>query len=159
MKETRGLPNILIIVLITIILILMVIIIYISQYQAERNALPSISTPSQSSIPKQEYEISKLAAEIKKIRSDTAGSLFWLKLIGLFVTVGGAIGGYLIGQSRSTRARLDFENRKNVDSAYQSIVLELSDDSPILRAAAAVKLGTILKSFPSEWDVSNRRRN
>ena len=40
-------------------------------------------------------EIDKLAAEIRQIRSDTTGSLFWLKMIALFVTVGGAVGGYL----------------------------------------------------------------
>ena len=41
---------------------------------------------------KDSYEISKLDAEIRKIRSDTAGSLFALKVIALFVTVGGAVG-------------------------------------------------------------------
>lgn len=107
---------------------------------------------------KDNYEISKLDAEIRKIRSDTAGSLFALKVIALFVTVGGAVGGYLIGQSRTTQARIGFEDRKNVDEVYQSIIRELADSSPILRAAAAVKLGSILKSFPAEWNVSEARR-
>jgi len=107
---------------------------------------------------KTEYEITKLDAEIRRIRSDTAGSLFWLKLIALFVTVGGAVGGYLVGQSRTTHAKLNFEDRKNVDEVYQSIVQELAGESPILRAAAAVKLGSVLKSFPAEWNVSEARK-
>jgi hypothetical protein len=109
--------------------------------------------------PKDSYEISKLDAEIRQIRSDTAGSLFALKLIALFVTVGGAVGGYLIAQSSTTKARLEFEDRKNVDEVYQSIIRELADESAILRAAAAVKLGSILKSFPSEWNVSDARKD
>lgn len=108
---------------------------------------------------KDSYEVSKLDAEIRKIRSDTAGSLFALKVIALFVTVGGAVGGYLIGQSRTTQARISFEDRKNVDEVYQSIIQELADNSPILRAAAAVKLGSVLKSFPAEWNVSDARRD
>ena len=107
---------------------------------------------------KDSYEISKLDAEIRKIRSDTAGSLFALKVIALFVTVGGAVGGYLIGQSRTTQARISFEDRRNVDEVYQSIIQELADNSPILRAAAAVKLGSVLRSFPAEWNVSDARR-
>jgi len=43
------------------------------------------------------YEVERLKAQIKQIRSDTAGSLFWLKMVALFVTVGGAVGGYLVG--------------------------------------------------------------
>jgi uncharacterized protein YjbI with pentapeptide repeats len=104
------------------------------------------------------YEISKLDAEIRQIRSDTGGSLFALKVIALFVTVGGAVGGYLIGLSRTTLARLSFEDRKNVDEVYQSIIQELADESPILRAAAAVKLGSVLRSFPVEWNVGEARR-
>jgi len=159
MIEKKGLSSPAIILLICLMLVAIVVIIYFSQHQAEQGALPSITDSMRPTLSKQEYEISKLAAEIRKIRSDTAGSLFWLKLIGLFVTVGGVIGGYLIGQSRATRARIAFENRKNIDLVYQSIVQELSDDSPILRAAAAVKLGMILKSFPVEWLVSNERRD
>jgi len=118
---------------------------------------------------KTEYEIAKLTAEISHLRSDTKGSLYWLKLVALFVTVGGVVGGYLVAQSRSTVERLsferkrtteqlDFDKRKNVDEVYQSIVRELADDEPVLRAAAAVKLGAILKSFPVEWSVSEARR-
>jgi hypothetical protein len=108
---------------------------------------------------KEMMEISKIDAEISKIRSDTIGSLFWLKLIALFVTVGGAVGGYLVGHERATKARIKFEDRKNVDAVYQSIVQELSSDAAILRAAAAVKLGAILQEFPNEWNVSQKRKN
>ncbi len=108
---------------------------------------------------KEQYEIAKIYSEIRQIRSDTGGSLFWLKLIALFVTVGGAVGGYLIGQSRATRSRLEFEDRKSVDTAYQTILQELSAESPLLRAAAGAKLGLILKSFPEEWNVNENRKN
>lgn len=128
----------------------LLIIIYISQYIVDQNALTPV-IESNISI-KEQREIDKLAAEIRQIRSDTAGGLFWLKIIALFVTVGGAVGGYLVGQSRINKERIDFENRKEVDSIYQSILQELADESPILRAAAAVKLGKILNSFPEEWD-------
>ena len=97
----------------------------------------------------------KLAAEINQIRSDTSGSLFWLKTIGLFVTVAGAVGGYLLGLTRTTQKKLDFENRKNIDSLYQGIIAELADPAPILRATAAVKLGSILESYPSEWRLDD----
>jgi uncharacterized protein YjbI with pentapeptide repeats len=87
------------------------------------------------------------------------------------VTVGGAVGGYLVGQSQTTQRRVEqedkrlkqervLENRKNVDAQYQAIVQELSDSSSaVLRAAAAVKLGQLLKSFPAEWDVSPDRQD
>lgn len=138
-------------------LIAAVVIIFGSQYIAEQNAFTTPPTIDVKNI-KAQREIDKLAAEIRQIRSDTAGSLFWLKLLGVFVTVGGAVGGYLIGLSRTTQARLEFENRKNVDTVYQSIIQELSDNSPILRACAAVKLGTILESFPHEWSVEQTRQ-
>ena len=54
---------------------------------------------------------------------------------------------------------MDFEKRKDVDSAYQAIVQELSGTQHVLRAAAAVKLGAILKSFPFEWATSVQRKN
>jgi len=106
---------------------------------------------------KEQYEIAKIYSEIRQIRSDTGGSLFWLKLIALFVTVGGAVSGYLVGQKQATRSRMEFEGRKNVDAAYQSIVQELSAKSPLLRAAASAKLGLILESFPEEWNVSENK--
>ena len=106
---------------------------------------------------KEQYEIAKIYSEIRQIRSDTGGSLFWLKLIALFVTVGGAVGGYLVGQNRATRSRVEFEGRRRVDAAYQSIVQELSAKSSLLRAAASAKLGLILESFPEEWDVSENK--
>ena len=104
------------------------------------------------------YEVERLKAQIKQIRSDTAGSLFWLKMVALFVTVGGAVGGYLVGLKGTTRQRIEFEDRKSVDAAYQAILTELASDRPLLRAAAAVKLGKLLEQFPSEWLVGPQRR-
>jgi hypothetical protein len=153
-EDKYQIPLLVIIVLVSILLLG-----YLLQAFVERNALP----PHAASAPKEKYEIAKLAAEIRQIRSDTYGSLFWLKAVALFVTVGGAVGGYLIGQSRTTQTRLqherEIENRKNVDAQYQALVQELSDDSSaVLRAAAAVKLGYILQSFPSEWEVPQTRQ-
>jgi Pentapeptide repeats (9 copies) len=141
-------------ILIGFLCLAIIAVVYLSQTWVERGSLPPIATTS----PKEQYEIAKLAAEIRQVRSDTTGSLFWLKMIALFVTVGGAVGGYLVGQSHVTRKRIDFENRNNIDAAYQTIVQELSDKAPLLRAAAAVKLGAILKSFPSEWTVNEPRK-
>jgi uncharacterized protein YjbI with pentapeptide repeats len=140
--------------LVILVCVAIIAVVYQSQKLSEQRSLPPIETTS----TKEQYEIAKLAAEIRQIRSDTSGSLFWLKMIALFVTVGGAVGGYLIGQSQTAKKRIEFENRKNIDSAYQGIVLELADKSPLLRAAAAVKLGTILRSFPVEWTASDARK-
>jgi hypothetical protein len=104
------------------------------------------------------YATAKTKAEIIQILSDTSGSLFWLKVIALFVTVGGAVGGYLIGQSQVTKNKLDFEHRKDVDASFHTIVQELSSSEPILRASAAVKLGALLQDFPSEWNVNEHRK-
>ena len=151
----KGLSNTHIVVLVVAILGFALAITLGAQYLIE---LDRTQAGNKAPNAKDSYELSKLDAEIRQIRSDTAGSLFALKVIALFVTVGGAVGGYLIGQSRTTQARISFEDRKNVDEVYQSIIQELADDSPILRAAAAVKLGAILKSFPAEWSVSDARR-
>ncbi|MEP7375189.1 MAG: pentapeptide repeat-containing protein [Chitinophagaceae bacterium] len=133
-----------------VIILLMIMLVIIAQIIAEKGAIPGN--------PK-DYGNAKIEAEIKQIRSDTSGSLFWLKLIGIFVTVGGAVGGYLIGQSRATQKKLNFEHRKDVDIAYQAIVQELSSKEAILRATAAVKLGSILQNFPAEWNVTLEREN
>lgn len=151
----KGISNQKIVFLVFFVFLLILLTTYGAQYFIDRDIVVSSQKLSDK---KTEYEITKLDAEISRIRSDTAGSLFWLKLIALFVTVGGAVGGYLVGQSRSTQAKLKFEDRKNVDEVYQSIVRELADESTILRAAAAVKLGSVLKSFPSEWNVSDVRK-
>lgn len=149
-------------------LILITAIIYISQLiidnhistlSKKMDVISGLAKNMKNIDSKEMMEISKIDAEISKIRSDTLGSLFWLKLIALFVTVGGAVGGYLIGHERATKARIKFEDRKNVDAVYQSIVQELSSDAAILRAAAAVKLGAIMQEFPHEWNVSNKRKN
>jgi hypothetical protein len=157
MRSGAGLNQLGIIAIVLVILAGSAAIVYLSQAIVEQDAFV-ITTPDGTSTSKERYEIAKLAAEIRQIRSDTSGSLFWLKMIALFVTVGGAVGGYLVGQSSATRARIEFEDRKNVDAAYQAIVQELSDKSPLLRAAAVVKLGMILRSFPHEWNVTDVRR-
>jgi len=161
-QSIRKILNVLIIPAIVLAVCGIIFVIgYLLQIQVERGALPPMNVTG----PKDQYEIAKLAAEIRQIRSDTSGSLFWLKMAAVFVTVGGAVGGYLVGQSRITTRRIDFENRKNVDTVYQAIVQELSNkEAPVLRAAAAVKLGNILKSFPKEWmgddpeDLDNKQR-
>lgn len=149
MNKNIGLSQLTIVGLLIVVLIAIVTIVFLSQELVEKDAFTPVTNESNL---KEVREIDKLAAEVRQIRSDTAGSLFWLKMIALFVTVGGAVGGYLVGQSNITRKRIAFENRKEVDSVYQSMVQELSDEKPILRAAAAVKLGNILQSFPEEWD-------
>ena len=131
-------------------------LVYVSQYMIERDALSPVDDPAQL---RELREVDKLSAEIRQIRSDTGGSLFWLKLVGVLVTVGGAVGGYLVGQSRSTRRRLEFEDRKKVDELYQQMVVELASPSELLRTAAAVKLGELLRAFPQEWQVSDSRRD
>ena len=148
--DKYGIP-----ILMILMLSVIIVVVYYSQKLSEQTSLPPIVTTSS----KEQYEIAKLAAEIRQIRSDTSGSLFWLKMIALFVTVGGAVGGYLVGQKQTTKKRLEFENLKNIDSVYQGIVLGLGDRStPLLRAAAAVRLGMILRSFPSEWVVDEERK-
>lgn len=120
------------------------------------------SIPNDPAMPpataKETFEIAKLKAEIQQIRSDTSGSLFWLKLIAVFVTVGGAVGGYLLAQTKTSRERIEFEDRKNVDAVYQAIVQDLSNESALLRAAAVVKLGSVLQSFPSEWKITDPQK-
>ena len=154
-KSKSGLSTTAIVCIVVLAFVSILLVIYGAQYYIDSEIIVSSERLADK---KTEYEITKLDAEISRIRSDTAGSLFWLKLVALFVTVGGAVGGYLIGQSRATIAKLNFEDRKNVDEVYQSIVQELAAESPILRAAAAVKLGSVLKSFPAEWNVSDTRK-
>lgn len=158
MSAFIGLKNRTVVLLVVLMLLFIAALTFIPQRILD-NRISSLSAKtSDIDSRKKVLELSKIDAEISKIRSDTIGSLFWLKLIALFVTVGGAVGGYLVGQNRATVARINFEDRKNVDAVYQSIVQELSSESPILRAAAAVKLGTILKEFPHEWNVSKIRK-
>lgn len=157
-------------ILVIILLIGVPALIYYSQVVAERGAL-EIATSGErgTSEQKGQYEIAKLAAEIRQIRSDTSGSLFWLKLLGLVVTIVSAVSGYLLGQRQNTQKRIeferennqkrmDFEHRKDIDAAYQSVVQGLSDQSSVLRATAAVKLGAILKDFPKEWNAEEDRQ-
>ncbi|MGD9009226.1 MAG: pentapeptide repeat-containing protein [Desulfobacteraceae bacterium] len=168
MSLAVGLRRRTIVWIVTGTLILITAVIYVSQLfidnhvstlSKKMDVISGLARNMKNIDSKEMMEISKIDAEISKIRSDTLGSLFWLKLIALFVTVGGAVGGYLIGHERATEARIKFEDRKNVDAVYQSIVQELSSDAAILRAAAAVKLGAIMQEFPHEWNVSNKRKH
>ena len=138
------------------LLVAIAALVYVSQFVIERNALSPATDPASL---RELREVDKLSAEIRQIRSDTGGSLFWLKLLAVLVTVGGAVGGYLIGQSRTTRKRLEFEDRRKVDELYQQMVVELSAESDLLRTAAAVKLGELLRAFPREWQVSDSRHD
>jgi hypothetical protein len=141
---------------------------YLLQAVVQHGSLTAPSGPTQGL--KEQREVDKLTAEVKQIRSDTGGSLYWLKLAAVFVTVGAGVGGYLIAHSRSTRERvaaedrrtelrLAFERRGQVDAAYQAMVLELSSPSAILRANAAMKLGKVLQSPPIEWHLEDERRD
>ena len=128
------------------------------QFQVERELSRFTLDPARLKYEKDLGEVAKLRAEIHQIRSDTAGSLFWLKMVALFVTVGGAVGGYLAGLRSTTRRRLRFERRRDIDAAYQGILAELAGKKALLRAAAAVKLGALLKEFPAVWKVGAARR-
>lgn len=153
-SRAPGLSDRTIAALVILVLAATVSMVYLSQAIVEKGALSPVP---RSTDLKQQREIDKLDAEIRQIRSDTGGSLFWLKMAGIFVTVGTAVGGYLLGQSRSTHKRLELEKWNNVNALYQGIVQELSADSALLRAAAAAKLGKFLQSFPFEWDLTPER--
>lgn len=145
-----------IVVVVLLVLAVMLLTSFLLQSQAERGALTPIVAGGTSA--RELREIDKLDAEIKQIRSDTGGSLFWLKMAGLFVTVGAAVGGYLIGQARSTKDKLDFEHRQSVDATYHAIIKELSVETPLLRVASAMRLGKLLQAPPVEWQVGPARR-
>jgi hypothetical protein len=153
--------------LVVLVLLAVLLTAFLLQSRAEQGALTPITAGGASA--KEQREIDKLAAEIRQIRSDTGGSLFWLKMAALFVTVGAAVGGYLIGQARTTRERvdaerrttqnrLDFEHRLNVDATYHAIVQELSVDAPLMRVASAMRLGKLLQAPPVEWHIGDERR-
>jgi hypothetical protein len=145
-----------IVLVVLLVLAVMLLTSFLLQSQAERGALTPIVSGGAN--VRELREIDKLDAEIKQIRSDTGGSLFWLKMAGLFVTVGAGVGGYLIGQARSTKDKLDFEHRQSVDATYHAIIQELSVETPLLRVASAMRLGKLLQSPPVEWHVSPARR-
>jgi hypothetical protein len=158
------------VVAVTVVIVLAAVMAagYVLQAFVQHDALTS---PGGSTAGlKEQREVDKLTAEVKQIRSDTGGSLYWLKLAAVFVTVGAGVGGYLIAHSRSTRERLAaedrrtelrlaFERRGQVDAAYQAMVLELSSPSAILRANAAMKLGKVLQAPPVEWQLEDERRD
>jgi hypothetical protein len=145
-----------IVLIVLFVLAVMLLTSFLLQSRAERGALTPIVAGGTSA--KELREIDKLDAEIKQIRSDTGGSLFWLKMAGLFVTVGAAVGGYLIGQAKTTKDKLDFEHRQSVDTTYHAIIQELSVETPLLRVASAMRLGKLLQSPPVEWRVGPARR-
>ena len=143
------------------------LIAFLLQSQAERGALTPIATGATGA--REQREIDKLDAEIKQIRSDTGGSLFWLKMAGLFVTVGAAVGGYLVGQARTTRERVDARAADHAGPTRLRAPAErrrgVSDDG-----AGAVRGGTAparcvgdearqaSPGTPVEWRVSAERR-
>jgi hypothetical protein len=155
MRREPGLSDRTIAALVLFVLAGVIAVVYLSQVVVEKKgALSPVTTAADL---KQQREVDKLDAEIRQIRSDTGGSLFWLTMAGIFVTVGTAVGGCLLGQSRSTHKRLELEKWNNVNALYQGIVQELSSSSELLRAAAAAKLGKFLQSFPAEWDLTPER--
>ena len=150
-----------------LVLVTTLLMAFLLQSRAEQGSLTPIVAGGASA--REQREIDKLNAEIKQIRSDTGGSLFWLKMAGLFVTVGAAVGGYLVGQARTTRDRveaerqstqdrLDFDHRQSVDATYHAIVQDLTVETPLLRVASAMRLGKLLQAPPVEWRVSDERR-
>ena len=154
-----------VVLLVLLVVLAIVVVAFLLQTQAERGAITSVTGGN----VRDQREIDKLTAEIRQIRSDTSGSLLWLKMAGVFVTVGAAVGGYLVGQTRTTRERAeterrlvaerqDFEHRQNIDATYHAIVQELSGATPLLRVASAMKLGKLLESPPVEWRVSEDRK-
>jgi hypothetical protein len=145
-------------VIVLVVLLVLAVTLFMSfllQSRAESGALSPIAAGTSA---KEQREVDKLNAEIKQIRSDTGGSLFWLKMAGLFVTLGAAVGGYLIGQAKVTKDRLDFEHRQSVDNTYHALIQELSVEPPLLRVASAMRLGKLLQAPPVEWRVSDARR-
>ena len=146
-----------VVLLVALLLALCTLLVVGSQWLVDREPLVVVSGDGKS-LAKEQIELAKLAAEVRQIRGDTSGGQFWLRLVALFVTVGGAIGGYLVAQDVARRARERLEDRRTVDALFQGIVKELADPAPLLRAAAAVKLGELLHEFPAEWQVGEARR-
>jgi len=83
MKRNSGLNQLETVLVVLAIFVASTGIVYWAQAVVEQNAIPATGTAS----TKDQFEMAKIAAEIRQIRSDTTGSLFWLKMIGLFVTV------------------------------------------------------------------------
>ena len=155
--QRDGLRPVDVVVLVAALLLVCTLLIVGSQWLVYREPLVVVSA-SGGAPGKDQVELAKLAAEVRQIRSDTSGGAFWLKLVALFVTVGGAIGGYLVAQDVATRARQRLEDRRTIDALFQALVKELADPAPLVRAAAAVKLGELLYEFPVEWNASAPRR-
>ena len=142
--------------LVALLLVLCTLVVVGSQWLVEREPLVIVAGDGKPP-DKEQIELAKLAAEVRQIRGTTSGGEFWLKLVALFVTVGGAIGGYLVAQTFAARARERLEERRTIDTLFQGLVKELADEAPLLRAAAAVKLGEVLHKFPAEWQLTPER--
>jgi uncharacterized protein YjbI with pentapeptide repeats len=153
-QRSPGLSQPVIIGLVIFVIVITVATTFVAQFLAERGALTNQAVSKNLNAARQ---LDKLNAQILQIRSETAGSLFWLKMVALFITVGSAVGGYLIAHTRSTNLRLRFEKRNEVLRLYEGIVDDLAADKPVLRAAAAVKLGAVLEKYPSTWAVEGER--
>ena len=140
-------------VLVTVTVILLVLLLFGANFLQDRaESLALDSLPDKTTL-----EGRKILAEIQQIRSNTRGSLFGLKLVTLLLSIAGAVAGYLFAQDRATQARIEFEKQKSIDEAFQAIINDLAGKEDLLRAAAAIRLGTILQSFPLEWDVEADR--
>ncbi|MBP6777574.1 MAG: pentapeptide repeat-containing protein [Piscinibacter sp.] len=146
-----------VVLLVALLLALCTLLVVGSQWLVDREPMVVVAGDGKS-LAKEQIELAKLAAEVRQIRGDTSGGQFWLRLVALFVTVGGAIGGYLVAQDVARRARERLEDRRTIDALFQALVKELADPAPLLRAAAAVKLGELLHEFPAEWQVGEARR-
>ena len=81
-KTDAGLSQRVVAGLVILTLIASTVIIYLSQMLAERNAF-TVSSAISTSVLKEQHEVAKLDAGIRQIRSDTSGSLFWLKMIAV----------------------------------------------------------------------------
>jgi uncharacterized protein YjbI with pentapeptide repeats len=154
LRRRFALTQPIVVVLVLVVIAGVAVIGFALQSRAERGAI----TPATAKNLLAQRQVDKLDAEIKQIRSDTSGSLFWLKLAAVFVTVGAAVGGYLLGQTRTTRERLDFEHRQTVDATFNAIIDELSSPSALLRVTSAMKLGKLLEAPPVEWRIDETRQ-
>src|SRR5215470_14629981 len=105
--ETSGFSQKQIMLLVFAVFIVIFVFTYLTQAWVELGAFSSDAGAGKLA---EQRNVDKLTAEIRRIRSETGGSLFWLKMIGLFVTVGGAVGGYLVAQDQVTKARNKFEH-------------------------------------------------
>jgi uncharacterized protein YjbI with pentapeptide repeats len=98
--------------------------------------------------------IQKTLVDIKSAYSELRGARLILDAMGVFVVVGGGVGGYLLSQAQSNEQRRRELERQAIDTMVSDIIKELSSpkEQEVLRASAAVKFGQILDEFPAEWE-------